>query len=82
MRIAVCDVCGALKRCPDPLLKTLLPLLLNNTREKNTGVRAAAESAIVDLVFDEQGLRVRLRLIDFVVQLFMCGFNCFYYCGY
>lgn len=58
MRIAASDVCGQLTRTPDPLLRGLLPLLLGNTQEKNTAVRASAESAIVDLLPNERELKV------------------------
>ena len=62
IRIAACDVCGGLKKTPDPLLSALLPLLLGNTQEKNTAVRASAESSIVEIVADEEGLAVRACL--------------------
>lgn len=60
VRIAACDVCGSLKVTPDPLLSVLLPLLLSNTQEKNTAVRASAESSIFELLADEAGLAVSL----------------------
>jgi HEAT repeat protein len=56
IRIAACDVCSCLKVSPDPLLSAVLPLLLGNTQEKNTAVRASAESSIFELVGDEAGL--------------------------
>ena len=58
VRITASDVCAQLKRTPDSLLTTVVPLLLGNTQEKNTAVRAAAESAIVELMLDEESLEV------------------------
>ena len=47
----------------DALLKLLIPALLSTTREKNTSVRGAAESAIVSVIRLREGedtLQVRL----------------------
>ena len=63
IRIAACDVCGSLKATSDPLLSALLPLLLGNTQEKNTAVRASAESSIYQLVRDEPGLAVSCGVV-------------------
>lgn len=69
MRIAACDVCGQLKRTPDPLLANIVPLLLGNTQEKNTAVRASAESAIMELLIDEAGLRVSVGTTQATVHV-------------
>ena len=51
-------MCADLQSPPDSLLCGVFPLLLNNTRERNTAVRAASEKAIVQLVHGDQHLKV------------------------
>ena len=52
-------MCGRLSSPPDQLLTAVLPLLLQNTKDKNTAAKVAAETAVVDLVCGEEGLKVR-----------------------
>ena len=56
--MAASEVCGGVVSPSDRLLAAALPLLLSNTREKNTAVRASAEHAIVDLVRGDAQLKV------------------------
>ena len=63
IRVVGCDVCASLESVPDPLLSSLLPLLLQNTKEKNTAVRTAAEKTITMLVHGDVHLKV--KLMDF-----------------
>lgn len=58
IRVVGCDVCSALQSLPDPLLSSILPLLLQNTKEKNTAVKAAAEKAITVVVQGDAHLKV------------------------
>ena len=53
-------MCGRLLSPPDQLLAAVLPLLLQNTKDKNTMVKGVAETAVVDLVGGEDGLKVRV----------------------
>ena len=53
-------MCGRLLSPPDQLLAAVLPLLLQNTKDKNTMVKGVAETAVVDLVSGEDGLKVRV----------------------
>ena len=58
VRIAACDACSHITQATDSLLATVLPLLLSNTQEKNTAVRASAESSIMEIVTDDTKLNV------------------------
>ena len=58
IRIVACEVCGGISSPSDPLLAAVLPPLLQNSREKNTAVKASAESAVVDLVRGDEGVKV------------------------
>lgn len=62
VRITACDVCSSLTKKPDLVLSSITPRLLANTQEKNTGVKAAAESAILQLFGDDQELRVSIYI--------------------
>lgn len=51
-------MCGEVQSPSDSLLSSVFPLLLQNTKEKNTAVKAAAEKAIVQLIHGDQHLQV------------------------
>ena len=58
IRVAGCDVCASLSSPSDPLLVSLLPLVLQCCRDKNTAVKATAEKAVSNLIQGEAHLRV------------------------
>jgi len=64
IRIVACEVCGGISSPSDPLLAAVLPPLLQNSREKNTAVRASAEKAVVDLVSGDEGVKHCMGLLD------------------
>ena len=68
IRVVGCDVCASLESLPDPLLSSILPLLLQNTKEKNTAVRSSAEKAITVVVQGDAHLKV-IFIVEFFLRL-------------
>ncbi len=60
-RIVACDVCGELLSPSDKVLSNILPLLLQNYKEKNTALKASAESTLYHLIHGEAHLKVLER---------------------
>ena len=58
IKVVAGDVCGELLSPSDKMLVGTLPHLLANFREKNTAVKASAESAIGNLIQGETHLKV------------------------
>lgn len=59
IKIAACDVCGDLLSPSDKVLISVLPLLVQNVREKNTAVKMAAEMALHKLIHGNAHLKVQ-----------------------
>lgn len=65
------------KQLPHPIIKSLVPMLVNGTKEKNTAVRANSEQALVALLRlrqEDSTYQVRTFLIDRFTLIYKYGF--------
>lgn len=60
MKVAACDVCGGFLSPSDKVLVAVLPLLLQNAKDKNTAVKASAEGAIYKLIHGDTHMKVSI----------------------
>jgi len=72
VKITASDVCGELVSPSDKMLTSALPLLLQNAREKNTALKAAAETAIFKLIQSTAHLKVSTRFHGYHVKVLCC----------
>ena len=68
--MTACDVCGELLSPSDQLLTGVLPLLLQNYREKNTALKSAAELGIYKLIQGNAHMKVRSILYTCHVSIY------------
>ena len=70
VKVVACDVCAELMSPADGLLTSVIPLLLQNGREKNTALRTSVDHALINLVQGDVHLKVQFHILGKVSSSF------------